>query len=82
MSGSRQSEVFELDEEASDCDGKASGLRSPSTEEEPDTAGPSDRMSLDPFRRAMPQIAVEEDVCSICLDTFTDDDPGNTTVCG
>ena len=41
----------------------------------------SKRESIDLFRRAMPEVEVDEDVCSICLDAFTDDDPGNVTVC-
>lgn len=36
----------------------------------------------DPFRRAMPKLDAEADVCSICLDEFTDDDPGIGTCCG
>ena len=36
----------------------------------------------DPFRRAMPRLEVEKDVCSICLDEFTEDDPGIPTKCG
>ncbi|KAK9838411.1 hypothetical protein WJX84_001798 [Apatococcus fuscideae] len=33
-------------------------------------------------RRAVPVLSVEPDVCSICLDSFTDEDPGKFTACG
>lgn len=84
------SDIFELDEDERKSDDEAPSAPSPMAEDEDEEddyyevteAGPSDRGSIDPFRRAMPQIEVEEDVCSICLDAFTDDDPGNATVCG
>ena len=82
MPDSRQSEIFELDEDSHNSDGEVTGATSASGEEDAHVAGPSDRNSIDPFRRAMPLIQGEEDVCSICLDAFTDEDPGNATVCG
>lgn len=83
MSALRRSEVFDLDEENSESENLAPGPRTPSfDDDDADAAGPSDQTGIDPFRRAMPQIEVEEDVCSICLDAFTDDDPGNATICG
>ena len=92
MTSRAHAEVFELDEEESKSEEEAPSAPSPAAEDEDEDeeddyyeaneAGPSDRGSLDPFRRAMPQIEVEEDVCSICLDAFTNDDPGNATVCG
>ena len=36
----------------------------------------------DPFRKAMPTLDAEEDVCSICLDEFSEEDPGIGTACG
>jgi len=33
-------------------------------------------------RRALPVVEVEEDVCSICLDDFTGEDPFQQTSCG
>lgn len=90
MAGHSHTGVFELDEDERKSEQEASSAPSPMAEDEDEEddyyevseAGPSDRGSIDPFRRAMPQIEVEEDVCSICLDAFTDDDPGNATVCG
>lgn len=38
--------------------------------------------SIDMCRRAIPVIEADEDICSICLDEFTEEDPGNATVCG
>ena len=38
--------------------------------------------SIDMCRRAVPVIEADEDICSICLDEFTEEDPGNATVCG
>ena len=38
--------------------------------------------SIDMCRRAVPVIEADEDICSICLDEFTVEDPGNATVCG
>lgn len=40
------------------------------------------RGSIDLCRRAVPVVEAEEDICSICLDEFTQEDPGNPTVCG
>ena len=40
------------------------------------------RGSIDLCRRAVPVIEAEEDICSICLDEFTQEDPGNPTICG
>ena len=40
------------------------------------------RHSIDLCRRAIPILEAEEDICSICLDEFTQEDPGNPTVCG
>ena len=40
------------------------------------------RGSIDMCRRAVPVLEGEEDICSICLDEFTEEDPGNPTVCG
>lgn len=84
MARSQDCGVFDLDEDSTCSDAGAGGARSPSTDDHDiaTTGGPSDRSSIDPFRRAMPQLEAEEDVCSICLDAFTDDDPGNATVCG
>lgn len=74
-------DIFLFDEDAKDFD--RSGAASPSADQDATTvAGPSDVKSMDLFRRAMPQMVAEEDVCSICLDAFTDEDPGNATVCG
>lgn len=41
------------------------------------------RGSIDMCRRAVPVIEAEaDDICSICLDEFTQADPGMPTVCG
>ena len=41
------------------------------------------RGSIDLCRRAVPVIVAEaDDICSICLDEFTQEDPGMATVCG
>ena len=50
----------------------------------PGVEGPAgDRYgSIDMCRRAIPVIEADEDICSICLDEFTQEDPGNCTVCG
>ena len=41
------------------------------------------RGSIDMCRRAVPVIEAEaDDICSICLDEFTQEDPGMPTVCG
>ena len=41
------------------------------------------RNSIDLCRRAVPVIEAEaDDICSICLDEFTREDPGMPTVCG
>lgn len=41
------------------------------------------RGSIDMCRRALPVIEAEaDDICSICLDEFTQEDPGMPTVCG
>lgn len=89
MASQPNSDIFQLDEDERKSDDEAPSATSPMAEDEDEDdyyevteAGPSDRGSIDPFRRAMPEIVVEEDVCSICLDAFTDDDPGNATVCG
>ncbi len=53
-----------------------------------DDCGPTRRPSrlanedIELSRRAIPVQSVEPDVCSICLDSFTDDDPGKFTACG
>lgn len=46
--------------------------------EQPVTANADIELS----RRAVPVIEGDDDVCSVCLDTFTHDDPGNRTGCG
>ena len=43
------------------------------------TAGINEDIELS--RRALPVVEVEEDVCSICLDEFTDEDPQQRTSC-
>ena len=41
------------------------------------------RGSIDMCRRAVPVIEAEaDDICSICLDEFTQEDPGMPTACG
>jgi hypothetical protein len=42
-------------------------------------AGVNDDIELS--RRAVPVVEVEEDVCSICLDEFTAEDPEQQTEC-
>lgn len=54
----------------------------------PEVSNPTERPSrlvnedIELSRRAVPVLSVEPDVCSICLDSFTDDDPGKFTACG
>ena len=68
---------FDSDEEAvSDVNPAKSRHRNPN-----EVSSSSKRESIDLFRLAMPEVEADEDVCSICLDAFTDDDPGNVTVC-
>ena len=68
---------FDSDEEAvPDINPAKSRHRNPN-----EVSGSSKRESIDLFRRAMPEVEADEDVCSICLDAFTEDDPGNVTVC-
>lgn len=43
------------------------------------TAGINEDIELS--RRAVPVVEVEEDVCSICLDEFTAEDPEQNTIC-
>ena len=43
------------------------------------TAGINEDIELS--RRAVPVVEVEEDVCSICLDEFTAEDPEQRTSC-
>lgn len=38
--------------------------------------------SIELSRRAVPEVQQDPDVCSICLDEFTADDPSNSTQCG
>lgn len=47
------------------------------------TCIPSDlNQPIELSRRAVPVVEAEADVCSICLDCFTTDDPSAETVCG
>ena len=39
------------------------------------------KQSIELSRRAIPIIEAERDVCSICLDSFTDEDPSVSTQC-
>ena len=43
---------------------------------------PAVNESIELSRRAVELPTVEPDVCAICLDPFTDDDPANSTQCG
>lgn len=79
-------DMFEIDEidEASRSPGKAAS----SSPEAPDglsDEGPSSsnvaNEDIELSRRAVPVVEVEEDVCSICLDEFTREDPEQQTVC-
>lgn len=82
MSDDDNHDVFELDEEGRRASGVQAGscaVRDPVGPNEQDEA--STLCALDPFRRAMPQVQADEDVCSICLDAFTDEDPANATSC-
>jgi hypothetical protein len=80
MSERKELEVFAFD----DDDGAVSLASNVpyQSAEEGDEPGPSDRASIDVFRRAMPEVESEEDVCSICLDGWSKDDPGHKTSCG
>ncbi len=79
-------DVFKIDEECS----SETGGRSPS----PDSEAGSGKPHLDmPFpssganeeielsRRAVPVVQLDDDVCSICLDEFTAEDPEQHTAC-
>ena len=52
--------------------------RDPADSESPATANGDIELS----RRAVPVIEADDDVCSVCLDCFTQEDPGNQTTCG
>ena len=82
MSDDEHHGVFELDEEGRRTSGANAGSRAVRNQVGPDEQlEPHSTCALDPFRRAMPQVHADEDVCSICLDAFTDEDPGNPTSC-
>lgn len=89
MSGHEQFDMDSMDEQ----DGSGSNSPEPagpaiglSTES---GVSPEDRRTkatanadIELSRRAVPVIEVDEDVCSVCLDSFTQEDPGNRTGCG
>jgi len=74
MSEIKDSQMFSFDNEEATAEHDYQ-----SAAEEP---GPSDRASVDLFRRAMPEVEAEEDVCSICLDCWSEEDPAQRTSCG
>ena len=43
-------------------------------------AGPANA-DIELSRRAVPVIEADDDVCSICLEEYTQQDPGNRTAC-
>lgn len=43
---------------------------------------PTANADIELSRRAVPVIEADEDVCSVCLDNYTQEDPGNQTACG
>lgn len=68
-------DMFQLDEDERRTSGLAAGSSTSSALEK-------ESQGVDIFRRAMPEVEAEEDVCSICLEEFTQEDPGNSTTCG
>ena len=74
---------FELETEDRQADSpEARPVSAGSQESDRTTAMPNDDIDL--ARRVVPVVSdVEDDVCSICLDNFTEDDPGcSTRSCG
>jgi hypothetical protein len=72
-------EVFELE--------RTPGCTSPATEacasprDEGDTTPVANVDISDIARRAIAEVQLEEDVCSICLEDFTEEDPATATSC-
>ena len=54
----------------------------PDTDSEEREPRPTANADIELSRRAVPVIEADDDVCSVCLDCFTQDDPGNQTGCG
>ena len=86
MAGSNEAEVFDMDtfeegERGVEPSGQGGAEAASSDRVELGESGRYDG-SIELSRRAIPVLQVDEDVCSICLDEFVDDDPGFSTTCG
>lgn len=79
-------DVFKIDEEC----GSDTGGRSPDSQPESsgkpgrnhtpiESSGANEEIELS--RRAVPIVELDDDVCSICLDEFTAEDPEQLTCC-
>lgn len=89
MGSHRESDdVFKIDEEC----GSDTGGRSPDSQEaesSPGKPGPDHTPSpstganeeIELSRRAVPVVELDDDVCSICLDEFSSEDPEQHTAC-
>lgn len=81
------SEVFALDDGGPPSRG-APSERSPLPSSTPGTATPPPEHphypneDLEVQRRTVPLLEFSDDLCSICLDEYTSEDPGAPTVCG
>ena len=81
----RHDDVFKIDEECGSETGGASpdseaGPGKPGLDHMPSpTSGANEDIELS--RRAVPVVHQEDDVCSICLDDFTAEDPEQQTCC-
>ncbi len=79
-------DVFKIDEECVSDTGGASpdseaGPGKPRLDYSPSpSSGANEDIELS--RRAVPVVHLDDDVCSICLDEFTAEDPEQHTCCG
>ena len=79
-------DVFKIDEECVSDTGGASpdseaGPGKPGLDPSPSpSSGANEDIELS--RRAVPVVHLDDDVCSICLDEFTAEDPEQHTCCG
>jgi hypothetical protein len=74
-------EIDEIDAESRSPSKRVADSPQASDDDRPTTSKVGVNEDIELSRRALPVVEVEEDVCSICLDEFTNEDPEQQTVC-